>query len=154
MKLINWIKSFSLISTVEECGRRKLIFVTNVYGDSINRMNCRSLWSDQYGITYRCSELRLEENLAIHHVHYDTVQIKVDYVIPSDIKKAVYENRISEADSMKLIYNEGLQKIAQRLSDEGLIDFIKVDMAENPWESQFPVTKIRMEVRALKSKDK
>ena len=153
MKLINWLKSFAVIPTIEECGRRKLTFLSNVYGDSINRLNCRSLWIDRYGITYRCAELRRQENLEIHHVPYDTVTIKVDYMIPQEIKDAVYTNRISEEDSIKLVYNEGLQKIAQRLSDEGLINFIKVEM-DNPWDLTRPATKIRMEVKALKPKDK
>ncbi len=61
MSRIKWIKlwtkrNFSILST-EECKSLKLIPAFNIYGDTINLMNCRSIWKDEMGRLYRCKNL-------------------------------------------------------------------------------------------------
>jgi len=34
-----------------------LEFINNVHGDAINHLNCRSIWADSKGRTYRVREL-------------------------------------------------------------------------------------------------
>lgn len=45
------------VFTVKEAEEMKLTFVQNVYGDAINRFNCRSLWVDDDGNIYRVDSL-------------------------------------------------------------------------------------------------
>lgn len=49
---------FVVIKTIKEAEVRGLKFEHNVYGDSINRYNCRSFWYDEYDMRYRCAELK------------------------------------------------------------------------------------------------
>ena len=52
-----WIKkNFGLLSE-QECIDLKLKFVCNIYGDYINLYNCRSIWKDERGKTFRCKQL-------------------------------------------------------------------------------------------------
>lgn len=46
---------FKVISK-EKALQKGLTFESNVYGDAINRFNCRSFWCDD-NFRYRCSEL-------------------------------------------------------------------------------------------------
>ncbi len=55
-----WISNYRVI-TLEKAKELELEFVTNIYGDRINVLNCRSLWVDQYNNPYRCNELFAEE---------------------------------------------------------------------------------------------
>lgn len=45
------------IRSTEAAKKMDLIHYTNVHGDGINIMNCRSLWTDKYDNLYRCDEL-------------------------------------------------------------------------------------------------
>lgn len=54
MNIIEWFKRKFTILTTEECKELKLRFVHNVYGDSINYLNCRSVWQDEKGRIYKC----------------------------------------------------------------------------------------------------
>lgn len=56
-KIIYWFRSLKKIPTIEKAKEMKLTHYTNVHGDGINRMNCRSLWTDEFGNEYRCSQL-------------------------------------------------------------------------------------------------
>jgi len=51
-----WLRTFKVISTAKakELG---LSHSFNIYGDSINRMNCRSVWTDSKKRQYRVEEL-------------------------------------------------------------------------------------------------
>ena len=51
-----WIRTFKVISNqrAKELG---LKWYRNVYGDEINHINCRSLWIDKKGRSYRVSHL-------------------------------------------------------------------------------------------------
>lgn len=57
IKLYYWFRSFKKVKTVEDAQKMNLVHVTNVFGDGINTMNCRSFWTDRYKNTYRCDEL-------------------------------------------------------------------------------------------------
>ena len=51
-----WIRTFKVISK-KDAEKRGLSFVGNVYGDEINRLNCRSIWRDSKMRRYRVDEL-------------------------------------------------------------------------------------------------
>jgi len=59
-RIIYYFRSFKTLNTVAEAEKMKLYFRTNVYGDGINHLNCRSLWNDKYWNIYRCNELKLK----------------------------------------------------------------------------------------------
>lgn len=48
---------FVVIKSKQDCIKRGLKFDENIYGDGINRFNCRSFWYDEFGFRYRCDEL-------------------------------------------------------------------------------------------------
>lgn len=52
-----FFRSFKTVKSVKDADKMELIFDRNIFGDAINHLNCRSLWKDEYGFTYRCSEL-------------------------------------------------------------------------------------------------
>ena len=56
-KLKFWIKKNFGVLTKQECLDLGLEFGFNIYGDGINKLNCRSIWLDYWGKTFRCSEL-------------------------------------------------------------------------------------------------
>lgn len=56
-KIKFWFKKEFGILTIDECEKLGLIHCHNVYGDFINRMNCRSIWRDKKGKSYRCCSL-------------------------------------------------------------------------------------------------
>jgi len=45
------------VLTIKEAEQKGLTFKYNVYGDGINRLNCRSIWIDEKGNEYRVEEL-------------------------------------------------------------------------------------------------
>ncbi len=55
-----WVSNYQVI-TLEKAKELELEFVTNIYGDRINVLNCRSLWVDRYNNPYRCNELFVED---------------------------------------------------------------------------------------------
>ena len=55
-----WLSNYRVIS-LEKAKELKLEFVTNIHGDRINVLNCRSLWVDHHKNPYRCNELFIEE---------------------------------------------------------------------------------------------
>ena len=52
-----WFKKEFSVLTIEECLSLRLEFSHNIYGDSINQMNCRSVWHNYKGKSYRCDSL-------------------------------------------------------------------------------------------------
>ena len=50
------IRNFKVIS-ISEAKKYKLKFLTNIYGDSISKLNCRSIWVDDLGRNYKVKEL-------------------------------------------------------------------------------------------------
>lgn len=57
MKIKEWyIRIFKVIS-IKDAEERNLIFRGNVYGDGIIILNCRSIWVNKKGQSYRVSEL-------------------------------------------------------------------------------------------------
>ena len=51
-----WLRTFKVI-TNERAEGLGLKHLENIYGDMINRINCRSIWEDEKGRTYRVSNL-------------------------------------------------------------------------------------------------
>ena len=51
-----WIRNFKIIE-IERAKELGLTFAGNVYGDEINYLNCRSIWSDSKGRRYRVRQL-------------------------------------------------------------------------------------------------
>jgi hypothetical protein len=49
---------FIIIDNCYSSNKKGLNFSHNIYGDSINRFNCRSFWHDEYNFLYRCNELK------------------------------------------------------------------------------------------------
>lgn len=45
------------VITPEQALEYNLTFVRNVHGDEINHINCRSIWADKNGRTYRVESL-------------------------------------------------------------------------------------------------
>ena len=45
------------VGTAKQAKEKGLLFVQNLYGDYINRFDCRSLWKDQNGDIFLCDEL-------------------------------------------------------------------------------------------------
>jgi hypothetical protein len=60
-----YLSIFKVI-TKEQAINLGLSFSCNVYGDEINKINCRSIWEDRKGNAYRVSELIEQKNI------YDT----------------------------------------------------------------------------------
>lgn len=52
-----WFKKNFGVLTIEECNKLNLEFCHNLYGDSVNNFNCRSIWRDGTGKSYRCESL-------------------------------------------------------------------------------------------------
>jgi hypothetical protein len=55
-----WARNFSVI-TIKQANEWGLIHIRNIYGDSINSLNCRSIWKDSKGRKYRVRELHFIE---------------------------------------------------------------------------------------------
>ena len=51
-----FIRNFKIIEN-EKARELKLDFNRNVYGDEINYLNCRSIWTDHKGRPYRVRQL-------------------------------------------------------------------------------------------------
>ena len=51
-----WISSFKVI-TIDQAKDLGLKWERNVYGDEINHINCRSIWTDWRGRKYRVKYL-------------------------------------------------------------------------------------------------
>jgi hypothetical protein len=57
-----YYRAFKIL-TEKEAIELDLKFITNIYGDLINKYNCRSIWEDNKGRRYRVYELFKEEYL-------------------------------------------------------------------------------------------
>ena len=53
-----WLRTFVVITT-EDAIALNLKHRENVYGDRINVLNCRSIWEDEKGKSYRVKQLYL-----------------------------------------------------------------------------------------------
>lgn len=60
MRISNFIKSFKKIKSIDDAISMELNFRENIYGDKINKLNCRSIWVDKYFFEYKCEELYWE----------------------------------------------------------------------------------------------
>lgn len=58
LKMI-YVRLFRLfkVITLEQALEYNLTFLRNVHGDEINHINCRSIWADKNGRTYRVESL-------------------------------------------------------------------------------------------------
>lgn len=52
-----WFKKEFGILTIEECKKLDLTHCHNIYGDRINHLNCRSIWRNEKGKSFRCHSL-------------------------------------------------------------------------------------------------
>ncbi len=57
-----WHSRWFKVITNQQAIEWKLTHVRNVYGDEINRLNCRSIWKDAKGRMYRVALLKKEES--------------------------------------------------------------------------------------------
>jgi hypothetical protein len=55
--IINKLRQLFIIIDINEAKKRKFTFVENIYGDQINRLNCRSIWIDKKGRSWRVKQL-------------------------------------------------------------------------------------------------
>jgi hypothetical protein len=62
-KIKLWFKKEFGVLTLDECILLDLEFCHNVFGDAIKLLNCRSIWRDETGKSYRCKELYMFNNL-------------------------------------------------------------------------------------------
>jgi hypothetical protein len=56
-RIIYWLRSYKKLKTIKEVQQMGLSHFTNIYGDGITRLNCRSLWRDKFENIYKCDEL-------------------------------------------------------------------------------------------------
>ncbi len=54
----HWMKRTFKVIDVDEAVKLKLTHIRNVYGDEINKINCRSIWADNKGRGYRVRQLQ------------------------------------------------------------------------------------------------
>ena len=59
-RIIYWFRHLKKLETVQQAQQMGLIHYTNVHGDGINLMNCRSIWVDEFDNPYRCGELLVD----------------------------------------------------------------------------------------------
>lgn len=59
VKSLLWSIVGKKILNVETARKMGLTHYTNLYGDFINKYNCRSLWRDEFHNLYGCNELFL-----------------------------------------------------------------------------------------------
>lgn len=53
--IVGWyIRNFKVLD-MKDLDNYDLKFHCNIYGDAINAFNCRSIWLDSKGRSYRCS---------------------------------------------------------------------------------------------------
>ena len=52
-----WYTRTFLVINIDYAKKLGLEHVRNIYGDEINHINCRSIWQDNKGRTYRVHEL-------------------------------------------------------------------------------------------------
>lgn len=62
--ILFWFKKEFGVLTIDECKKLNLTFSHNIYGDIINHLNCRSIWRDSKGRSYRCESLHNETDPA------------------------------------------------------------------------------------------
>ena len=56
-KIKLWFKKEFGRLSLDECISLDLEFCHNIFGDRINHLNCRSIWRDKTGKSYRCRNL-------------------------------------------------------------------------------------------------
>jgi hypothetical protein len=61
-----WVSNYCIIS-LDDAKEMNLEFVTNIYGDRINVLNCRSIWVDNKQNPYRCGELYMEDEEVVNN---------------------------------------------------------------------------------------
>jgi hypothetical protein len=54
-----YFRTFGKKVTMKEIMKWNLEFVENVHGDEVNRLDCRSIWVDPKGRSYRCNLMRV-----------------------------------------------------------------------------------------------
>ena len=54
--MIKWFKRIFTVISKEEAIKLNLSFRYNIHGENIDRLSCRSIWSDERGREYRVKE--------------------------------------------------------------------------------------------------
>ena len=74
----NWfLRNFKVI-TLEKALELKLKHECNIYGDQINFLNCRSIWSDEKDRTYRVKVLFICDNRELNDlIKYDKQSLQL-----------------------------------------------------------------------------
>jgi len=123
MKLIKkiklWYYRYFKIITLKQCYDFNLYFDSNIYGDEINYLNCRSVWEDSKGRLYRCEKLfetnydyEFNKNLIYKYIdifksfNYKEKQLEVIFIIERQIKELHNHNiacnkEIQELNNLK-----------------------------------------------------
>ena len=52
------VRSMRLLISHYDALVLKLEFCRNVYGDEVNKLNCRSIYKDEHGNEYKCLEMQ------------------------------------------------------------------------------------------------
>lgn len=60
-KLLLLLKKNFGVLWIEQCNELGLEFCHNLFGDAINNFNCRSIWRNKEGKSYRCESLVNED---------------------------------------------------------------------------------------------
>lgn len=93
-KIKFWFKKEFGVLTIEECKSLGLLFHHNVYGDEINRLNCRSIWHD--GSTnkgYRCDSLYSDNELSESVVEPELKPLRLDEVPMIDFNDKDFQEK-------------------------------------------------------------
>lgn len=95
-----WHERVFRIITLERAAELGLSWATNVHGDSINILGCRSLWHDAIGRVYRVSDMR-----ATH-----TAEIRFKMKSPVECSKEQFEEWVRcKLDGSKISYTNPLK---------------------------------------------
>ena len=107
-----WYKRTFCVITKQECITYGLQFYCNIDGDQINHLNCRSLWTDNKGRSYRCSSLHyaktviatkklrviwnpdITQDIKAYKMSIGFTDYLEKHYIPYNTKDQTYENRI------------------------------------------------------------
>lgn len=101
-----WLRNFKVIPTIKEAIELGLTFSSSVHGDSINRLNCRSIWVDFKGREYRVAEL-------VNHKKYQIKSRLIDgrYIDNAWIEKNSIFFHVRDKDGSVRLYHFHLYEI-------------------------------------------
>ena len=142
-----WARNFSVIS-IKQANEWGLIHIFNIYGDSVNHLNCRSIWTDLKAREYRVTELfELQVNNKLSAVDY---LVKEFSAIFGSIKTEPMTDLllVGAINQAKKIENESRNKFI----DEVQLEIRKVISNTHYYQGSLAFTELLLELELLKSK--